>query len=172
MELELHGWKVKAALLALALLVVTLPLARSVKANKDRAEDWHRRAVVAEESVNGLRVVIVERSRALNRRTLQANLLATQLHSNGSALRRSKASVGTLSRRQRELAKENARVESQRRKLQSQLTTLEGIAGQLSACATPGKASAKGSRTITARSRKAACGRAGASFDAYLEHFG
>ena len=65
LQLELEGWKVKAGLVALALLVVLTPLALIVKSNRDRAEDWHRRAVVAEESVTGLRMVIVARSREL-----------------------------------------------------------------------------------------------------------
>ena len=51
MELELQGWKVKLALAALVLVVVAAPLARAVNSNRDRAEDWHRRAIVAEESV-------------------------------------------------------------------------------------------------------------------------
>ena len=87
MELELQGWKVKLALGALVLVVVAAPLIRAVYSNRGRAEDWHRRAVVAEESVTGLRVVIVERSRALNQRTVQANRLATRarLDQNGIA---------------------------------------------------------------------------------------
>ena len=101
MELELQGWKVKLALGALVLVVVAAPLIRAVYSNRGRADDWHRRAVVAEESVTGLRVVIVERSRALNQRTVQANRLATQLDSTRTALQRSKVSVGSLTRRQR-----------------------------------------------------------------------
>src|SRR4029079_4337001 len=73
MELELNGWKVKAALIALLVVVVCAPFARASMSNKGRADDWHRRAVVAEEAVGGLRVVIAERSRVLNARTLQAN---------------------------------------------------------------------------------------------------
>ena len=111
MELELQGWTLRLALAVVALFVVAAPLGRAVYTNRDRAEDWHRRAIVAEESVGGLRTVIVERSRALNRRTVEANRLAGQLHSTRAALRRSKVNVGTLTRRQRELAYENARIE-------------------------------------------------------------
>jgi hypothetical protein len=176
MELELQGWKVKLALAALAVVIVLAPVACAVKSNKDRAEDWHRRAVVAEASVAGLRVVIVQRSRALNRRTVQANQLVSQLHSNGTALRRSKVSVGTLTQRQRELANENARMENERRKLQSRLAALGRIGSKLSACTEDlgrvlDPAQGKRPRTISvaARSRVASCRRAGASFDAYLE---
>jgi chromosome segregation ATPase len=179
MELELQGWKVKLALVALVLVVVAAPLARAVDSNRDRAEDWHRRAIVAEESVGGLRVVIVERSRALNRRTVQANQLVTELHSAQAALRRSKVNVGTLTRRQRALANENARMENERRKLQAGQAALETIASKLRTC-TKGLggvvAAVQGKRPRTlsasARSRLASCGRAGARLDAYLEQFG
>ena len=166
MELELDGWKVKAALVAVAIVVIAAPFVRATLSNKGRAEDWHRRAVVAEESVTGLRVVIAERSRALNQRTVQANRLVSDLQSNGTALRRSKVSVGTLTRRQRELAAENARIERDRRTLRSRLATLESIGSKLSACV-KSRAPGKGKRTVAAR--QATCNRVSASFDAYLE---
>jgi hypothetical protein len=166
MELELHGWKVKAALVAVAVVVIAAPFVRATMANKSRAEDWHHRAVVAEESVTGLRVVIAERSRALNQRTLQANRLVSELQSNGSALRRSKVSVGTLTRRQRQLAAEKARVESERRSLRTRLATLESIGSKLDACV-KSSASTKGKRTVAAR--RESCSRVSASFAAYLE---
>lgn len=172
MELELQGWTVRLALGALVLFVVAAPLARAVYTNRDRAEDWHRRAIVAEESVGGLRAVIVERSRALNRRTVQANELVSELHSSRAALRRSKVNVGTLTRRQRELANENARIEKERRALRARQAALETIASKLSVC-TKGLDAVQGKppRTISASvsSRLASCRRAGASLDAYLE---
>jgi hypothetical protein len=45
--------------------------------NHDRAEGRRRRAVTAEEVVSGQRIVIGQRSQALNLRTTQANRLAT-----------------------------------------------------------------------------------------------
>ncbi len=178
MELELTGWKVKLALVALAVLVVAVPLARASKSNKDRAEDWHRRAIVAEESVAGLRAVIVQRSRALNQRTIQANQLATRVESNGTALQRSKASVGTLTRRQRELASQNARLAKERSRLQARLAGLQRIGVKLDACAklvgsgavTKGKT--QRSATAAARARAASCSTASASFEAYLRQSG
>jgi hypothetical protein len=165
MELELDGWKVKAALAAVAVLVIAAPFVRANMSNKSRAEDWHHRAVVAEESVTGLRVVIAERSRALNQRTLQANRLVSQLQSNGTALRRTKVSVGALTRRQRELAAANARVEGERRALLARVATLESIGAKLSACV-KGGTSAKGKRTVAARLQ--GCKSVTASFDTYL----
>ena len=164
MELELDGWKVKAALVAVAVVVIAAPFVRATMSNKGRAEDWHRRAVVAEESVTGLRVVIAERSRALNQRTLQANRLASEVESNGTALQHSKRSVGTLTQRQRRLAAENARIESERRRLQTRLATLESISAKLSACVKTGPP-APSKRTVAARAQ--ACNRVSASFDRY-----
>ncbi len=165
MELELHGWKVKVALVAVAVVVIAAPFVRATMSNKGRAEDWHRRAVVAEESVTGLRVVIAERSRALNQRTVQANRLMSELRSNGTALRRSKVSAGALARRQRELAAENARIASERRRLRARLATLESIGSKLSACV-KSSAPARGKRTVAARQE--GCKRVSLSFDAYL----
>ncbi len=178
MELELQGWKVKLALAALLVVVIAAPFVRSSMANKDRAEDWRRRALVAEEAVTGLRVVIVDRSRELNRRTVQANQLASLVDVNGTALRRSKISIGTLAKRQRALAKENARVASERRKLQVRVAALERMGSTLSVCAkdlaAAGSAGSKGQRTTAAtakaaQSRAATCKQVSANFDAYLE---
>jgi uncharacterized membrane protein len=169
MELELQGWKVKLALAAMAAVVVVLPFARGAMVNRDRAEDWHKRAVVAEESVGGLRAVIAERSRALNQRTIQANRLAARADENGTALRRSKVSVGALTQRRQELARAYARVSTERDRFRSRLAAVERIGATLSACAKGAAAPARGKRTTTAaRSRLASCRRASASFDDYL----
>jgi chromosome segregation ATPase len=177
MELELQGWKIKAALIAVAVLVVAVPLARASISNKGRAEDWHRRAIVAEESVGGLRAVIVQRSRALNQRTIQANQLAARLAANGSALQRSKASVGALARQQRELAARAARLEKERGKLQARVTSLERLGARLDACAklvASGATSRK--KTKAAKSAAAAqatsCAKASESFVAYVRQSG
>jgi len=168
MELELQGWKVKLALAAMLAVVVVLPFARATIVNKDRAEGWHRRAVVAEESVGGLRAVIAERSRALNQRTLQANRLAATARSSGSALRRSQDSMGALARRQRELSRAYASLTTERGKLRSRVAALERMGTTLSACASAARPG-KGTRaTAAARAQRTSCSRASASFDAYL----
>lgn len=176
MELDLQGWKVKVALAALVVVVIAAPFVRSSMANKHRAEDWRRRALVAEEAVTGLRVVIVDRSRELNRRTVQANELASLVDVNGTALRKSKVSLSTLARRQRALARENTRIASDRSKLQTRVAALERLGSTLSVCAKDLAVSAgsKGQRTTAAtakaaESRAASCKRASASFEAYLE---
>lgn len=174
MELELNGWKVKAALIALLVVVVCAPFARASMSNKGRADNWHRRAVIAEEAVGGLRVVIAERSRALNARTLQANQLASRLDSRGMALQKTKVSVGTLTRRQRALTAENAAVRAERNKLRSQLATARALASRLSACSeslSAVVASAKGKKaaTVTANARPLveSCRKARASYETY-----
>jgi chromosome segregation ATPase len=172
MELELQGWKVKVALIAVVVMVVAVPLARASMSNKGRAEDWHRRAVVAEESVAGLRAVIAERSRALNQRTIQANQLAARLESNGSALQRTKANVGALTRRQSQLADRSARLEKERATLQARVSSLETVGAELDACArlvASGTAAAK-KKTPAAKTAAAAqtsrCAKASESFAA------
>ena len=104
---------------AVFVLVVGM-LANSVRKNNDRADDWQRRAVAAEEIAGGLRVVLADRSQALNERTRQANVLADTLASSRGALRETKSSVGTLARRQRQLATDKARVEAELRELRAQ----------------------------------------------------
>ncbi len=174
MRVEMDGWKIKAALVGIALLVIAVPLARASHANRDRADDWRRRALVAEQSVSGLRVVLVERSRALNERTVQANQLAAAASARGDALRQSKASVGSLTKRQQALAKQNATLTKERRALRTQLARLESIATKLDACvggsgtANAGTPAAK----AAARERAARCKRVEASFEAYRKRFG
>jgi len=177
MELELNGWKVKLALVALVVVVVAAPLARASMSNKDRADDWRRRAVVAEEAVGGLRAVIAERSRALNERTVQANQLASRLDSSGLLLEKSKVSVGTLTQRQRSLATENQRVAAERKQLAASLTTLESLSAKLRSCTADltgaiGSATPKTAKAVIAKTKPlvASCREANASFDKYLEN--
>lgn len=167
--MELQGWKERGALVALLVVVVLGTLAAVVKANRDRAEDWHRRAVAAEELVGGLQAVIRDRSRALNRRTVQANQLVSRLGTTKTALQRSNVNVGTLTRRQRALAQENARVEAERRTLQQRQAALARIASTLSAC---NKGLTPGAKSRSARARLASCKRAAQTLDSYLEQFG
>lgn len=176
MELELNGWKVKAALIALLVVVVCAPFARASMSNKGRADDWRKRAIVAEEAVGGLRVVIAQRSRALNERTVQANQLASQLDSRGMALQKTKSSVGTLTRRQRALTNANTRVTTERNQLRSRLAKAEALASRLRACsenlaAVVASATGKKAAAVTAKAQPLvdSCRKASAGFQAYLE---
>jgi chromosome segregation ATPase len=176
MELELNGWKVKAALIALLVVVVCAPFARASMSNKGRADDWRKRAIVAEEAVGGLRVVIAQRSRALNERTVQANQLASQLDSRGMALQKTKSSVGTLTRRQRALTNANTRVTTERNQLRSRLAKAEALASRLRACsenlaAVVASATGKKAAAVTAKARPLvdSCRKASAGFQAYVE---
>lgn len=176
MELELNGWKVKAALIALLVVVVCAPFARASMSNKGRADDWRKRAIVAEEAVGGLRVVIAQRSRALNERTVQANQLASQLDSRGMALQKTKSSVGTLTRRQRALTNANTRVTTERNQLRSRLAKAEALGSRLRACseslaAVVASATGKKAAAVTAKAQPLvdSCRKASAGFQAYLE---
>jgi hypothetical protein len=136
LTLEVGRWSASVTSIAVAVVFVLVVgmLANSVRKNHDRAEDWRRRAVAAEEVAGGLRVVLGERSQALNQRTRQANAMVDTLASSRGALRESKVSVGALTRRQRELASEKARAETERRNLQAQRAALAAVASALSAC--------------------------------------
>ena len=109
-------------------------LLNSARTNNGRAEDWRRRAVAAEEVAGGLRVVLAERSRTLNQRTRQANILIDTLASSRGALRETKVNLGALTARQRQLASQTARTEAERRKLQAQRAALVSVSSALSAC--------------------------------------
>lgn len=134
LEVGRYSASVTSIAVTLVFVLVVGMLANSVRKNNDRAEDWRRRAVAAEEVAGGLRVVLAERSQALNRRTRQANLMVDTLASSRGALRSSKATLGALTRRQQALASEKARAETERRQLQAQRTALASVASALSAC--------------------------------------
>jgi hypothetical protein len=136
LTLEVGRWSASVMSIAATIVFVLVVgmLAKSTWTNNDRAEDWRRRAVAAEEVVGGLRVVIAERSQALNQRTRQANVLATTLASSRGALQETKVSVGALTERQRRLAKANANANAERQQLKAQQKALVSVASALSAC--------------------------------------
>ena len=140
-QLTLEVGRFSASVTSIAVTIVFVlvvgMLANSVRKNNDRADDWRRRAVAAEEVVGGLRVVLAERSQALNQRTRQANELVADVASSRGALRETKVSVGALTQRQRQLASEYARAETERRKLQAQRAALASVCVGLE-CVQPG----------------------------------
>lgn len=129
LTIEVGRWSASLTtiLVTIVFVLVVGMLANSVRKNNGRAEDWHERAVAAEEIAGGLRVVLAERSQALNARTRQANTLAATLAS-------SRGAVGTLTRRQRRLATDKARVDAELRTLRAQRAELQSVASALSAC--------------------------------------
>ena len=136
LALEVGRWTVSLTTIAVTVVFVLVVgmLANSVRANNSRAEDWRRRAVAAEEVAGGLRVVLADRSRALNQRTRQANVFAATLASSRGALRQTKSRAGALAQQQRQLAGDFAQAETARRKLAAQRAALASVASTLSAC--------------------------------------
>jgi hypothetical protein len=134
LEIGGRSLSVRAMAVTVVFVLVVGMLATSLRKNNARAEDWRRRAVAAEEIIGGLRVVIAERSQALNARTVQANTLAAGLDTSRGALRETKSSVGSLTKRQQELAADKAETEKERQKLQTQQTALVSTAAALDAC--------------------------------------
>jgi hypothetical protein len=174
LTIEVGRWSASLTTIAVTLVFVLVVgmLANSVRKNNGRAEDWHRRAIAAEEIVGGLRAVIAERSRTLNQRTRQANLLVATLASSRGALRASKVSVGSLTRRQRQLATDRARAEAELRQLRTQRAALASVASALSACSQGLEAVAGSGKPKVRRSAVASCDRAQARFRAVLEQQG
>jgi len=136
LTLEVGGYSASVISIAVTLVFVLVVgmLLNSVRTNNSRAEDWRRRAVAAEEVTGGLRVVIADRSKALNQRTRQANVLAATLASSRGKLRQSKSRAGALAQQQRQLASDFALAETARRKLSAQSAALASVASVLSAC--------------------------------------
>jgi hypothetical protein len=102
--------------------------------NRERATDWRQRSISLEEQVDGLRVLIGERTEALNERTRQANAVAASLRTTRRALKRSEGDVSSLSKRQRELASEKAQLQDERRMLEQQASALAGVASSYIDC--------------------------------------
>lgn len=130
-----RDWRlVASASLAGLLLVAAGWFAYAAHANAESAGGWKQRSIELDEQVNGLRILIGERSAQLNVRTRQANRLANNLRATRTALERSEGDVTSLARRQRELANEKAQLEDQRRALQQQAGALAEIAGRYISC--------------------------------------
>ena len=179
LEVGRFSASVTSIVVTLVFVLVVGMLANSVRKNNDRAEDWRRRAVAAEEVVGGLRVVLAERSRTLNQRTRQANVLVDTLASSRGALRETKGSVDALTRRQRQLASEKARAEAERQALRAQRAALVSTASALSACsrglATVVTEARRGKPKVvlaTAEPQLAQCGRAQARLGTVLKQVG
>ena len=134
----------------------------SREVEQDRARTASARRC-RQDSVAGLRVVIAERSRALNPRTVQANeLVASSTRPHGTAA--VEGNISTLCR-QRASSRANARIEAERRKLRTRQAGLEGIASSSEPAPGPGAAWQKSrDRGIPRRELQ----RAAASLDAYL----
>ena len=134
LEVGGRSLSVMSIFVTLVFVLIVGMLASSVRKNDARADDWRQRAVAAEEIVGGLRVVIAERSKALNERTVQANRLATGLDTSRGALQETKSSVGSLTRRQRQLAADKALAEKQVKQLESKQASLVSAGTALNAC--------------------------------------
>jgi len=136
LALEVGRWTVSLTTIAVTVVFVLVVgmLLNSVRVNNGRAEDWRRRAVAAEEVAGGLRVVLADRSKALNQRTRQANVFAATLASSRGALRQTKSRAGALAQQQRQLASDFAQAETARRKLTAQRAALAAVAAALSVC--------------------------------------
>lgn len=174
LTVEVGRWSasVTSIVVTLVFVLVVGMLANSVRANNGRAEDWRRRAVAAEEAVGGLRVVLADRSKALNQRTRQTNLLIGTLASSRGALRETKVNLGALERRERRLASEKARAELDRRELVSAASALSSCSQGLATVVADARRGKP--KVVLARGEPhlAQCSRARARLGAVLRRVG
>ena len=174
--LDIGRWSVSVWSIAVTLVFVLVVgmLTKSVWTNNARADDWRRRAIANEELVGGLRVVIAQRSKALNERTMQANTLAGTLDSSRGALRDTKSSVGSLTRRQRQLETEKTRANAELQTLRSRQAVLTSVTVELNACSERLESVVRKPKTkpATKQSWLAQCGQARASLESYLRGAG
>lgn len=127
-------WLWAAVAIAVLALAFASGAAYVAYTNEARADDWEQRAFQLERNTEQLNGVLAERSTQLNERTRELNKLATTVTRQQNALTRSESDVESLSRRQRELAAEKARVEDSRAALTLQSSALEGVADALVVC--------------------------------------
>ena len=174
--LDIGRWSVSVWSIAVTVVFVLVVgmLAKSVWTSNGRAEDWRRRAIANEELVGGLRVVIAQRSKALNERTVQANSLAATLDSSRGALRDTRSNVGSLTRRQRALETEVARTAAELRASRSRQAALTSVAADLNACAEGLETVVRTPKTkpVVKRSWLARSDQARASLRSYLQSVG
>ena len=123
-----------ALVLGLGLIARSLGVTALAYSNKARADDWEDRAFTLERHTEQLNGLLIERSTQLNERTSELNGLAAKVQRQQSALTQSESDVASLSRRQRELAAEKARVEDDRAALQLQSRELNSVANAFVAC--------------------------------------
>lgn len=129
-----RGWLIAAILVALALALALAGVAAVAYSNKSRADRWQERAFRLERNTEQLNGLLIERSTQLSERTRELNRLAAKVTQQQNALSRSESDVASLSRRQRELAAEKARVEDSRAALAVQSTALESVATAFVEC--------------------------------------
>jgi septal ring factor EnvC (AmiA/AmiB activator) len=121
-------------LAAIALLAVAGAASYLAYSNNERADRWRARAGKLERNADTLNALLVKRTRTLNARVRQLNVMAAEVRRARLSLTRSEGDVKTLEQRQRELANEKAQLEDQRGALIEQQSSLEQVASAYSTC--------------------------------------
>jgi hypothetical protein len=112
-------WLVVTVVLFVALAAWAGWATYAMRENENRATAWQKRTTVLQERTDRLDAVLAERTKTLNTRVDQLNLLGVRLADAQSALKRSEGDVSSLEVRQRQLADEKAQLEDQARILDS-----------------------------------------------------
>ena len=106
-----------AAIVAGALVVALVAWAGwatyAMRENENRAVAWQERTKALQSRADELDTILASRTRTLNARVDQLNILGTKLADLQGALHRSQGDVSSLEVRQRQLADEKAQLEDQ-----------------------------------------------------------
>src|SRR5262249_5674603 len=120
-------WLVPAAALVVALAAWAGWATYAMLENEQRAISWQEQSRTAVAHAQKLDATLAARTKALNDRVDQLNILGARLADQQAALKRSEGDVSTLELRQRQLANEKAQLEDQAR-------MLTGVARSYSTC--------------------------------------
>ena len=162
-------WRIAAVALVLALAGWAAWATYAMRENENRAVAWQERSQTLRADLRRLDTVLTSRTRELNARVDQLNLLGTRLTDAQAALRRSEGDVSGLEVRQRQLADEKAQLEDK-----AQL--LAGVARTYQTCKADlidllDDIATNSDATASYNAASASCANADSQLNAYLHGF-
>jgi septal ring factor EnvC (AmiA/AmiB activator) len=137
--------------------------------NESRATSWQERSQTLRSDLRRLDAVLASRTRELNTRVDQLNVLGGRLTDAHNALKRSEGDVSSLEVRQRQLADEKAELEDQARLLANVARTYQTCKADLIDLLDD--ISLDSDATASYRAASISCANADDQLDAYLHSF-
>jgi hypothetical protein len=164
-----HWWPIVAVALVLGLAGWAAWATYAMRENENRAVAWQERSQTLRADLRRLDTVLTSRTRELNTRVDQLNILGGRLTDAQDALRRSEGDVSSLEVRQRQLADEKAQLEDQARMLGSVARTYQLCKSHLIDLLEDVATGVDATASYTAAS--SSCANADDQLDAYLHAF-
>jgi septal ring factor EnvC (AmiA/AmiB activator) len=162
-------WPVAAAVLVAALAGWAAWATYAMRENENRAVAWQERSKTLRADLRRLDAALTSRTRELNTRVDQLNILGGRLADAQDALQRSEGDVSSLEVRQRQLADEKAQLEDQSRLLASVARTYQTCKADLIDLLDDITANADATASYTAASTS--CANADDQLAAFLHGF-